>query len=419
MLAGLGGFTLIDSKGNNLIFLLSTPRSGSSLATVMLQNHSKIFATQEMWFLMSLYDLHLAPQRPYGGKEIVKQFFNGVLPNDTYNRACRAFALQAYNELLQSSAGAEMLIDKSPRYYYILEFLDALFPQSKRIWLIRNPLAVIASYKKVNKHVGDRFQLKEDLLNPKFNIKMADITIGLLRYSNYFAKENPHSHRLYYEKMVMNPQEELHKLCNFLGITYEDGLEKYGDFMDTPKTDLYFSMGVGDPFVGQHKEPHLDSLNIWREVLDKQEVEMYCRVLGSKLFHDLGYSKQLEEAERWTGVRFDANPDEELLQLRTRQLAEASGCQWTENYQLSTAGGLTDDKLDLPAISTDHEAVHPQVLQLQITLRALEKRLEKSHNEQKQLRSKLDHTKRKIERVKSIIPFGNHLSQWASAYLNK
>ena len=49
--------TLIDSNGNNLVFLLCTPRSGSSLATVMLQNHSKMFATQEMWFLMSLVDL--------------------------------------------------------------------------------------------------------------------------------------------------------------------------------------------------------------------------------------------------------------------------------------------------------------------------------------------------------------------------
>ncbi|UVI31617.1 sulfotransferase family protein [Paenibacillus spongiae] len=410
---------MIDSKGNNLIFLLSTPRSGSSLATVMLQNHRKIFAAQEMWFLMSLYDLHLAPQRPYGGKEIVKQFFNGVLPYDTYIRACKSFALQTYNGLLQSSGEAEMVVDKSPRYYYVLEFLDALFPQSKRIWLIRNPLAVISSYKKVNRHTGDRFQLKEDLLSPKFNIKMADITIGLLRYCNYFAKENPHSYRLYYEKMVTSPQEELLKLCGFLGITYEEGLEKYGNFMDTSKSDLYFSMGVGDPFVGRHTEPHPDSLHIWKEVLDKEEIEMYCRVLGAELFHELGYSEELAEAERITGVRFESKPDEELLQLRTRQLAEAAGCRWIENYRMSADFDQADDNLDLAELPTGDDAVHPQVLQLQITLRSLEKRLEKSHNEQIRLRTKLDHITRKIDRAKAKIPFGNHLYQWASAYLNK
>ena len=149
---------MVDSNGNNLVFLLCTPRSGSSLATVMLQNHSKMFATQEMWFLMSLVDLQSPQRRAYGGTGIYHQFFNGVLPHETFEDACRAFALQVYNGLLQSSAGAELVIDKSPRYYYLLEFLDALFPQSRRIWLIRNPFAVLASYKKVNKQRGGRLR---------------------------------------------------------------------------------------------------------------------------------------------------------------------------------------------------------------------------------------------------------------------
>ncbi|GGD76138.1 hypothetical protein GCM10010911_37700 [Paenibacillus nasutitermitis] len=362
---------------------------------------------------MGLSDLPLAAQRPYGGQGIVRQFYNGILPDETFENASRAFALQVYNGLLQSS-GADMLIDKSPRYYYNLEFIDALFPESKRIWLIRNPLAVIASYKKVNKHVNDRFAMKEDLRNPKFNIKMADITIGLFRYFDYFSAPSSYAHHLRYEEMVKHPELELQKLCGFLGLSYEEGLEKYGEFQDSAKSDLYYSMGVGDPFVAHHKEPHLDSLHSWKESLDREEIEMYTRVLGAKLFHDLGYSEELEEAQRITGVQFQMEPDRELLELRTKQLADASGCVWKEHYQLQSNPGSPRDDMSLPELQ---QSVNAQQLQLQITLRALERRLEKSYVEQRRLQSQLEATRQKIKRVKAMIPFGNQLSHLASTYL--
>ena len=64
-------------------------------------------------------------------------------------------------------------------------------------------------------------------------------------------------------------------------------------------------MGVGDPFVANHTEPNQESVSIWKEVLDKREIELYGRVLGARIFHDLGYAEQLEEAEKLTGVRFE------------------------------------------------------------------------------------------------------------------
>ncbi|NBD26346.1 sulfotransferase family protein [Paenibacillus glycinis] len=410
---------MVDSNGNNLVFLLCTPRSGSSLATVMLQNHSKMFATQEMWFLMSLVDL-LAPQRrAYGGTGIINQFYNGVLPHETFEDACRAFALQVYNGLLQSSEGAELVIDKSPRYYYLLEFLDALFPESKRIWLIRNPLAVLSSYKKVDKHRGGNgFDLAEGLRNPAFDMKIADLTVGLFRYFDYFSTDSPYAHRLHYEKLVADPKTQLAEVCRFLGRDYEAGMETYGNAMNTSKSDLYFSMGVGDPFVANHTAPNQDSVAIWKEVLDKREIELYVRVLGARIFHDLGYAEQLEEAEKLTGVRFGMEPDEELLALRAKQLTDAAGRGWEEGYTM-TSKPAPGRRLFLPGRGEPvaESRLQPDTLQLQITIRALEKRLEMGAMEQRQLKSRLDTMNRKINRLKSLIPFGSRLSSLASSYL--
>ncbi|WP_219837802.1 sulfotransferase [Paenibacillus sp. R14(2021)] len=407
---------MVDSNGNNLAFLLCTPRSGSSLATVMLQNHSKMFATQEMWFLMSLYDLRSPQRRAYGGTGILSQFYNGILPQETFEDASRAFALQAYNGLLQSSAGAELVIDKSPRYYYLLEFLDALFPQSKRIWLIRNPFAVLASNKKVNKQRGAGFDLAGSLRHPDFDMKIADLTVGLFRYYHYFAGDNPYAHRLHYEKLVAEPRTQLTEVCRFLGTAYEEGMETYGNYMNSAKSDLYFSMGVGDPFVANHKEPNQESVHIWKDVLDKREIELYGRTLGARIFRELGYAGELEEAEKLTGVRFEHEPDTELIALRTKQLAEATGCRWEEGYTLKSAAD--PGRGSAPAETAEaSNGRHAETLRLQMTARALEKRLELGAMEQQRLKAQLDATSRKINRLKSLVPFGSRLSSLASAYL--
>jgi len=412
---------MVDSQGNGLAFLLCVPRSGSSLVTAMLHNHSRMFALQEMWFLLSLHDLRAPPKRAYGGTGILDQFFNGMLPDETFVQACRAFALQVYNGLLAGSGGAEIIIDKSPRYYGILEFLDALFPQARRIWLVRNPFAVLASYKKVSRHRGTRFNLKEDLRNPALDMKIADLTVGLFRYHRYFARASPCAFRLSYEKLVADPRTELAGVCRFLGTEYEDGMERYGDGKNPGKTGLFYSMGVGDPFLADHAQPHADSVHLWKDVLDRQEMELYGRAIGARIFHELGYGEELAEAERRTGVRFPMEPDEELLAWRTRQLTEAAGFRWKEGYELGSASAAEretalPEEPEAPGSGTETGA-DARVVQLQRTLSALERRLENSIKEQMRLKAQLEERRAKANRLKAILPFGHRLAHFASAYL--
>jgi len=426
---------MVDAHGNGLVLLLSTPRSGSSLATVLLQNHSRIFATQEMWFVMSLLDLKTPPKRAYGGRAILERFFNGVLPDDVFAGACRSFALRTYNGLLRGSGGADLVVDKSPRYYGLLEFLDTLFPCSRRIWLVRNPLAVLASYKKLAAFRGEKLDLEALLTGPGFEIRAADLTVGLLRYRRYFSQPGDYAFRLPYEKLVAEPKAQLAAVCRFLGTAYEEGMERYGaGGRSSAKTDLYFSMGVGDPFVADHSAPHEQSVDAWKEVLTKREAELYARLLGAELFAELGYGEELAEAERWMGVRIGAEPDGEALALRARQLAEATGWRWQADYRMraglsggpaaapsggaAEAAGADAGLPGGPAEAAPEEkltAEQAHLRQLQMTVRVLEQRLEASYAEQRRLRSQLGAMKRKAEWLKSAIPFGRRLSRIASA----
>ena len=121
-------------------------------------------------------------------------------------------------------------------------------------------------------------------------------------------------------------------------------------------------------------------------MLDKREIELYVRVLGARIFQDLGYAEQLEEAEKLTGVRFGMEPDEELLALRAKQLTDAAGRKWEEGYTM-TSKPAAGKRLFLPGRGKPaaDSRTHPDTLQLQITIRALEKRLEIGAMEQRQL----------------------------------
>ncbi|MGN7411867.1 sulfotransferase family protein [Paenibacillus sp. SAF-068] len=412
---------MIDAQGKGLVFLLCVPRSGSSLSTVMLQNHSRIFATQEMWFLMNLVDLPKADSRAYGGSSIIRQFYNAMVSEDVFEKACRSFALEIYNGFLEGS-GADFIVDKSPRYYYMLEWLDRLFPQSKRIHLQRNPLAIAASFKKVNRHTGEGFDLIHSLQSPKLNMKSVDLTLGMLRLNEYFAKPHANAYELQYERLVSSPQEELEKLCAFLGISYEQGMEQYGQFLDSAKSDMFYSMGVGDPFLSSHQEAHQDSVNNWKNILEPHEVELYCRVMGADLFHRMGYSEQLAEAEQWTGVHYDASPDQEVIDRMTHQLTAATGCQWQPQYRMQPTdsvvhdplGKLNDHVVEEPEKADPTLAAMVTIRQLQAALRAADQRLERGYSERERLKVQLASAQSKIQRIKSWVPFGHQISAWAS-----
>ncbi|WP_390581812.1 sulfotransferase family protein [Paenibacillus illinoisensis] len=411
---------VVDVHGNGLVLLLCVPRSGSSLSTVMLQNHSRIFATQEMWFLMNLVDLSKADARPYGGSPIVRQFYSSMVSDDVYEKACRSFALEIYNGFLQGNA-ADFVVDKSPRYYYMLEWLDRLFPESKRIHLQRNPLSIAASYKKVNQNHGEGFDLISSLQGPNMNMRAVDLTLGLLRLNDYFAVQHLNAYELRYEQLVSKPREEIEKLCGFLGLGYEEGMEQYGLHVESSKSNMFYSMGVGDPYLSTHQEAHKNSVNNWKNILSTSEVEAYCRVLGADVFHRMGYSEQLHKAEQWTGVRYEAAPDQEVIERLSHQFTEATGCIWQPHYSIQGSPSIstTSDEMHRAAHRTESDtdptlAALATIRQLEAALRAADNRLERGYREQERLKKQLASVHSKLQRIKSWIPFGNQISAWAS-----
>ena len=131
------------------VFLLSVPRSGSTLLQRLLATHPAIATVSEPWILLPL--LSQLNERgiyaPYAHNVAVRALddFAAELPNgkDDLRLALRRFALDLYSRVARSDA--RYFLDKTPRYHLVIDELIRTFPDAKFIFLWRNPLAVLSS----------------------------------------------------------------------------------------------------------------------------------------------------------------------------------------------------------------------------------------------------------------------------------
>ncbi len=131
------------------LFLLSLPRSGSTLVQRVLAAHPQVSTTAEPWIL-----LPLVYARRWNGirAEYGHQFAAAAIDDfaTALNGGAAAFDMRLRNfvdELYRdaSDEGATYFLDKTPRYHHIVEDLFRLFPDAKFLFLWRNPLSVVAS----------------------------------------------------------------------------------------------------------------------------------------------------------------------------------------------------------------------------------------------------------------------------------
>lgn len=130
------------------IFLLSLPRSGSTLVQRVLASHDEVATASEPWLLLPLL-LPLRKDVPSPGgwhagiHEALGDFFQ-ELPDRavSYERSIADAARRLYEE---AAHGSPYFLDKTPPYSLIVDQIASALPEAKIVILWRNPLAVLAS----------------------------------------------------------------------------------------------------------------------------------------------------------------------------------------------------------------------------------------------------------------------------------
>ncbi len=286
--------------GDNLIFIISQPRSGSTLLQRILSGHPDIGASAEPWFLIhqAYARTHIGITTDYsadwsalGINEFVRHYTDG---DAVYDDAVRAFAKTLYGNVMQRQ-GVTRFIDKTPRYVMIVPDLIRWFPQAKFIFLKRNPLSVLASI--VNT------QIQNDLTTlERFNPELLEGPEAILRGIEALGDR---AIEVSYEDFVTDPDADLQTICAALGIDYHPDLADYGD---SPELKGFMQDRTG---VTRHSRPEKTRAHGWKQMLrDPQQLEFargYLAHLDADVVNRLSYDyDELVDAVREASRRHPA-----------------------------------------------------------------------------------------------------------------
>ena len=268
--------------GHDLIFVISQPRSGSTLLQRMLSGHSWIQTSAETWLMLHpAYGLRRTgirtDYRAGWAVGAVEEFLTHYADGrETWLEGVRAYARTIYGEVL-SRNDRRRFLDKTPRYSMIVPELREIFPEARFVLLLRNPLAVLSS--ELRTYIKGNWPLladfAPDLLEAPARLVAAREVLG------------DRLCELHYEKLVKEPAEEIQRLCRHLGLPWEPGLE---DYSETPAPRGRYNDPVG---VHRHQRPSSDSLETWRELGRSAQTRAfalaYLEAIGDDTVREMGY----------------------------------------------------------------------------------------------------------------------------------
>ena len=284
-----------------IAFILSSPRSGSTLLSAMLARHTQLFSPPE---------LHLLPFNTLGDRQqqlglshlgeglqqalmVLKQLDATESQTLIEQWEKQQLSIPEIYNILQKLAGKRLLIDKSPTYanqYSTLERSEAIFTEAKYIHLVRHPYAVIESFHRLRMDrllgVSDRdpYQLAEAI--------WAKSNQNILDFSAHLPPER--YHLLHYEDLVTQPQSVMQKVCDFLAIPFDASLLRPYDGKDRLGGVHKASLSVGDPNFRKHNQIEPTLANTWQTIDLPQSLKKHTCQIAQRLDYALPKEIPLE-----------------------------------------------------------------------------------------------------------------------------
>tara|TARA_B100000809_G_C15112718_1_gene521224 strand:+ start:75 stop:1013 length:939 start_codon:yes stop_codon:yes gene_type:complete len=213
------------------VFITGCPRSGTTMLASMLGNAKTCVTTPESDFFIDFIYKHLSKESASVDKRDLVYFFNnnyrfkqwGIDANEINNLPEKItytnFNLVIENTMKLFSENHSGItekeftrIDHTPSSIKHFDILNDLFPESKFIFVIRDPRAVYASVKGLDWGANTSLRLNE---------------IWIEYAAIYFSLQKIYPNRIClikYEDVLTNAPLQLNMLCDFIGIDYSDSL---------------------------------------------------------------------------------------------------------------------------------------------------------------------------------------------------
>ena len=251
-------FAGFGHQSHKPIFVVGMPRSGTTLTEQIIASHSQAEGVGE---LDRMSRMAASFSSRLGMQEVLDKM------KEVGAEQWKNAPLQYLNLINALAPDARHTVDKMPHNFMSLGFIYLCFPNAKIIHCRRNPLDNFIS----------AFQNPMTLFHGySFDqITYGEYYVKYLKLMKHWQSAIPAKiHELPYESLVANPEEEVRKLLDYLGLPWEDACLKFNERESTVRTfsQMQVRAPIGTGSVGRWKryEKHLDPIS---SVLREAQVE--------------------------------------------------------------------------------------------------------------------------------------------------
>ncbi|MBE9033669.1 type I polyketide synthase [aff. Roholtiella sp. LEGE 12411] len=357
-----------------IIFILSSPRSGSTLLRVMLAGHPSLFSPPE---------LHLLPFNTMREREeqlnlshldegLQKALMEILNLDATASQTLvkdmelQNLSIQQVYQKLQENIAPRLLVDKSPSYAVnraILERGEAIFANSKYIHLVRHPYPVVESFVRMRMQkmagLGDE--------NP-YQIAEQVWTKSNQNILNFLAQIEPHRHhQIRYEELVKDPSGILSELCDFLNVDFDTALLRPYEGDRMTEGVYQSSLSISDPNFLKHDSVDGSLGDKWKSIQLPHPLGEETRQIANQFNYELpnpiDHLLNRPKSELQSKVSLIA--DENFLEFRGNQMCVCSWGSQDNPVVLCVHGileqGLAWQKVAHLLVEKDYRVVAPDL----------------------------------------------------------
>ncbi|MEE4304397.1 MAG: sulfotransferase [Wenzhouxiangella sp.] len=196
--------------GEDVCFIIGFPRSGTTLLDTMLDAHEQAVSIEEKPTLEPVID---QVAESHGYPEGIDRLTAGELAS--LREAYRANLAR----FLPRDHGARIVIDKMPLRILDAAFIRRLLPRARFILALRHPCDLVVS------NYMQLFDATETLIHTttlEGTVRLYDAVMTAWRSIEPLVDGGVA--RLRYEDLVADPQAELRRMCEFLGLPWDPSL---------------------------------------------------------------------------------------------------------------------------------------------------------------------------------------------------